>query len=137
MAYWLLKSEPEEYSWERMVADGKTRWEGVRNNQAALHLKAMAAGDRAFFYHSGAERRIVGIVEVSRAHYPDPTDEKGRFVAVDVRAVGPVARPVTLAEIKAAPRLAHLPLLKMSRLSVSSIGPKDWTLLCSMAKTKP
>ena len=137
MAYWLLKSEPGSWSWNDQVRDGRTHWNGVRNHQAANNMKAMKLGDRAFFYHSVDEKRIVGIVEVVKEYYPDPSDSSGRFGMVDVAAVKPVARPVTLAEIKAEPRLADLPLVRQSRLSVVPVSPEQWTLLCAMADTDP
>ena len=110
MAYWLFKSEPGAWSWDEQVAagDGGAEWDGVRNYQAANNMKAMAVGDRGFFYHSVNEKRIVGIVEVTREYYPDPTDASGRFGMVDVRAVKAVTTPVTLADIKAEPALADL-----------------------------
>src|SRR3954462_3900529 len=110
MAYWLVKSEPFKYSWDRMVADGVTHWNGVRNHQASNNLKAMRLGDRAFFYHSNEGLEIVGVVEVAREYYPDPSDEAGRFGMVDVRAVAPVANPVTLKQMKADPELADMAL---------------------------
>ena len=137
MAYWLMKSEPGTWSWDDQVAAGTDHWDGVRNYQASNNLKAMKLGDRAFFYHSVNEKRIVGIVEVAREYYPDPTDASGRFGMVDVKAIKPVARPVTLAEIKAEPRLADLPLLKQSRLSVMPIPNEAWRLICTMAETDP
>ena len=137
MAYWLMKSEPGTWSWDDQVAAGTDHWDGVRNYQASNNLKAMTVGDRAFFYHSVNEKRIVGIVQVAREYYPDPTDASGRFGMVDVTAVKPVERPVTLAEIKAEPKLAELPLLKQSRLSVMPIPDEAWRLICSMAETNP
>ena len=137
MAYWLMKSEPGTWSWDDQVTAGTDHWDGVRNYQASNNLKAMTVGDRAFFYHSVNEKRIVGIVEVAREYYPDPTDASGRFGMVDVTAVKPVERPVTLAEIKAEPKLAELPLLKQSRLSVMPIPDEAWRLICSMAETDP
>lgn len=103
MARWLLKSEPFKYSWERMVADGTTHWDGVRNHQASNNLKAMKVGDRAFFYHSNEGLEVVGVVEIAREYYPDPSDEAGRFGMVDVRALLPVKTPVTLKTMKADP----------------------------------
>ncbi len=137
MAYWLMKSEPGTWSWDDQVAAGTDHWDGVRNYQASNNLKAMKLGDRAFFYHSVNEKRIVGIVEVAREYYPDPTDASGRFGMVDVKAIRAVERPVTLAEIKAEPRLAELPLLKQSRLSVMPIPDDAWRLICTMAETDP
>lgn len=137
MAYWLMKSEPGTWSWDDQVAAGTDHWDGVRNYQASNNLKAMKLGDLAFFYHSVNEKRIVGIVEVAREYYPDPTDASGRFGMVDVKAIRAVERPVTLAEIKAEPRLAELPLLKQSRLSVMPIPDDAWRLICTMAETDP
>jgi predicted RNA-binding protein with PUA-like domain len=132
MAHWLVKSEPAAWSWERQRAQGVEPWTGVRNHQAAGYMKAMRLGDEAFFYHSVEEKRIVGIVRVAREAYPDPTDPSSRFVCVDVEAVRPLPRPVTLAEIKATPELADLPLIRQSRLSVMPIPDSAWDLLCRM-----
>ncbi len=137
MAYWLLKSEPGEWSWDDQVKDGTAEWDGVRNHQAANNLKAMKAGDRGFFYHSGAERRVVGIVEVTREYYPDPTDASGRFGMVDVKAIGPLASPVTLAQIKDDERLGHLALVRQSRLSVVPVDAEAWRLICRMGGISP
>ncbi len=133
MAYWLLKSEPFKYSWDQMVADGRTHWDGVRNHQAAANLKAMQVGDRAFFYHSNEGKEIVGVVEIVRTAYPDPGDEKGKFVMVDVAPIGPVARPVTLAEMKANPCLVDLALIRQSRLSVVPVSDAHWAILSDLA----
>ncbi len=132
MAYWLVKSEPGAWSWEDQVKAGATNWDGVRNPQATSNLKAMRKGDRAFFYHSGEERQIVGIVEVVKEFYPDPKDKSGRFGMVDVKTVGPVPKPVTLAAIKAEPKLAALALVRQSRLSVVPIDAGSWALLARM-----
>lgn len=132
MAYWLMKSEPGSWSWDDQVRAGVEPWNGVRNHQAAASMKAMRLGELAFFYHSVNEKRIVGIVEVAREYYPDPTDETGRFGMVDVKAVRPLPRPVTLAEIKADPRLQHLALIRQSRLSVMPIDDEAWTVLCGL-----
>lgn len=137
MAYWLMKTEPGAYSWDDLARDGKTHWNGVRNHQAANNMKAMKRGDRAFFYHSVDEKRIVGIVEVSKEYYPDHTDESGRFGMVDVKPLRPMAQPVTLAHIKAEPKLAELALIRQSRLSVMPIGAMEWRLICEMGKTVP
>jgi predicted RNA-binding protein with PUA-like domain len=133
MRYWLLKSEPSAYSWEKLVKDGRTNWSGVRNFQAANNLKAMKTGDRAFFYHSNEGLDIVGIVEIVKEAYPDPSDKQGRFVMVDVRPLQPVKYPVTLAAIKAEPKLADLALVKQSRLSVVPVAAEEWRLICKMA----
>ena len=136
MAHWLIKSEPNTWSWEDHVRDGTAEWDGVRNHQAANNLKAMKVGDTAFFYHSVNEKRIVGIVEVVKESYPDPSDETGRFVMVDFKAMKPVKRPVTLAEIKAEPRLEGLALIRHSRLSVMPVEEAHWALLCAMGETE-
>ncbi|MBE0532769.1 MAG: EVE domain-containing protein [Rhodospirillales bacterium] len=137
MAHWLVKSEPGAWSWDDHVKKGVEPWNGVRNHQAANNMKAMTVGDTAFFYHSVDEKRIVGIVEVVKPYYPDPTDPSGRFGMVDFKAVRPLARPVTLAEIKADPRLSHLALIRHSRLSVVPIDDKAWAVLCEMGGIKP
>jgi predicted RNA-binding protein with PUA-like domain len=133
MAYWLVKSEPVKYPWDRFVADRRTHWDGVRNHQAAINLKAMRVGDQAFFYHSNEGKEIVGIAEIVREAYPDPSDPTGRFVMVDLAPVKPVRKPVTLAEIKAEPRLANFGLVRQSRLSVVPVPEPDWRLICEMA----
>lgn len=137
MAYWLVKSEPGAWSWQQQVDAGTTHWDGVRNHQAVNNLKAMRVGDRVLFYHSGEAREIVGIVEVARAYYPDPNDSSGRFGMVDVRTVGPLPRPVTLAAIKADPRLQNLALVRQSRLSVVPIDDEAWALICGMGGVQP
>ena len=133
MAYWLVKSEPSKYSWQQMEADRRTHWDGVRNFQAANNLKAMKTGDRAFFYHSNDGLDVVGIVEIVKEAYPDPSDKQGRFVMVDVRPLQPVKTPVTLAAIKAEPKLADLALVKQSRLSVVPVAAEEWRIICKMA----
>ena len=137
MAYWLVKSEPAAWSWRQQVEAGTTHWDGVRNHQAARNLKAMRVGDRAFFYHSGEAREIVGIVDVVREYCPDPSDPSGRFGMVDVRAVRAFDKPVTLAVIKADPRLWHLALVRQSRLSVMPIDDDAWRMLCRMGGVEP
>ncbi len=134
MAHWLLKSEPFKYSWDMMVNDGRTHWDGVRNHQAALNLKAMQVGDRAFFYHSNEGKEIVGIVEIVKTAYLDPSDPAGRFVMVDVAAIGPVKTPVTLAQMKAIPELAEFGLIRQSRLSVVGVSDDHWDLINTLAK---
>ncbi len=133
MARWLLKSEPFKYSWDRMVADGRTHWDGVRNYQAANNLKAMRVGDRAFFYHSNEGMEVVGVVAVAREYYPDPSDESGRFGMVDVAPVMPVKTPVTLKQIKADPHLADMALVRQSRLSVCPVSDAEWARVCELA----
>jgi len=137
MAYWLMKSEPGAWSWDDQVKDGVAEWDGVRNHQASNNMKAMKKGDKAFFYHSVNEKRIVGIVSIVKEYYPDPTDESGRFGMVDVKAMRPFKEPVTLADIKAEPRLENLALVRQSRLSVLPVEEDEWTLICAMGKTKP
>lgn len=137
MNYWLFKSEPGAWSWDDQVEAGTAEWDGVRNHQANNNMKAMRNGDRGFFYHSVNEKRIVGIVEVVREHYPDHTDESGRFGMVDVKAVMPVATPVTLAEIKAEPALSNLALVRQSRLSVVPVAGDEWAVICRMAGVDP
>ena len=136
MAHWLVKSEPDAFSWDQQVQNGTEPWTGVRNALASNNLKAMKRGDRAFFYHSNIGKEIVGVVEVVREAYPDPTDETGRWVCVDVKAVGPLPQPVTLAAIKADPELADLALVRMSRLSVMPVGDAHWARLCKLGGWK-
>ena len=133
MAYWIIKSEPSAYAWDQFVKDGQTSWTGVRNAQAALNLKAMKVGDRCFFYHSNEGKEIVGVAEVVRTAYPDPTDKVGKAVTVDVKPVEPVKTKVTLAAIKAEPALADLGLVRQSRLSVSPVTAEQWKRLSKMA----
>ncbi len=137
MAFWLFKSEPNTWSWDDQVAKGDVGegWDGVRNYQASNNMKAMEIGDIGLFYHSVNEKQIVGIVEVIETYHPDPTDESGRFGMVTVKAVKPLSRPVTLAEIKAEPRLAELALVRQSRLSVVPITNDQWDVLMEMAET--
>lgn len=137
MRHWLLKSEPSTYSWAMLVKDGRTEWSGVRNHQAANNLKAMKRGDRGFFYHSGDDKAIVGTLEIVKEAYPDPSDEEGRFVMVDVAALAPAKAPVTLAAIKQEKALAGFALVKQSRLSVVPVTDEEWRLLCKMAGLKP
>jgi predicted RNA-binding protein with PUA-like domain len=132
-----MKSEPDAFSWEMLVKKGRTQWDGVRNHQAAANLKAMKVGDRAFFYHSSEGLEIVGVMEVTREAYPDPSDEAGRFVMVDVKPIQPVKTPVTLKEIKADKRFADFLLVKNSRLSVMPVSKEHWKLLSEMAGIKP
>lgn len=132
MAHWLMKSEPETYSWDQLVKDKRTHWNGVRNHLAASNMKAMKKGDRVFFYHSGEGKEIVGIAEVVKEYYPDPTDETGKFGMVDIKPVAPVKAPVTLAAIKAEPKLGELQLVRQGRLSVSAVDDASWKLICKM-----
>lgn len=131
MAYWLMKSEPSSYSWDDLMRDGGTDWNGVRNNAARLHLRAMKAGDQAFFYHSMSERAVVGIMRVTGPGKPDGDD--GSWVKVPVEPVRAL-KPVTLAEIKAEPRLAKMELIRQSRLSVAPVRDEEWELVLEMAK---
>jgi predicted RNA-binding protein with PUA-like domain len=135
MAYWLLKSEPDAFSWDDLVAAGAggEPWTGVRNHTAKLNLMAMKAGDGCFFYHSQQGKEIVGIARVVREHYPDPTDEKGVFVCVDVAAETPLPRPFTLADAKAAPALAAMSLVTSFRLSVQPVTDAEWAYVCGAA----
>ena len=133
MAYWLVKSEPGAWSWDDHVKAGVAEWDGVRNHQANNNMKEMKTGDRAFFYHSVDEKRIVGILEVVKEHYPDHTDASGRFGMVDFKALFPVETPVTLAEIKADERLRDLLLVRQSRLSVVPVSKEHWKIICGMA----
>ena len=133
MSRWLLKSEPDVYSWDQLVADGETVWNGVRNNAARLNLRAMKAGDEAFFYHSNIGKEIVGIARISREAYPDPTDESGQWVAVSVQPVQKLAKPVTLATMKADPALAEFQLIRQSRLSVVPVRDDEWVRVLQLA----
>jgi predicted RNA-binding protein with PUA-like domain len=133
MAYWLLKSEPSKYSWDQLVKDGRTNWDGVHNPQALQNLRAMKIGDRAFFYHSNEGKEIVGVVEIAKPFYPDPSDPKGKSGMVDVKPLQAAAKPVGLAEMRANPALAQLSLLRQSRLSVCPIGDREWGVLCGLA----
>jgi len=132
MAKWLMKSEPSSYSWDDLVRDGGTMWDGVRNNAARLHLRAMKPGDEAFFYHSMDERAVVGIMRITGAGQADGED--GSWVKVPVEPVRPLNRPVTLAQIKAEPRLAKMELIRQSRLSVAPVREEEWKLVLEMAK---
>jgi predicted RNA-binding protein with PUA-like domain len=132
MAYFLIKSEPSVFSWDQQVKKGTSAWDGVRNHAAAGHLRAMKKGDKAFFYHSNEGKEIVGIVDVVKTAYPDPTDETGKFVAVDVKAVKPLKKSVTLAQIKAEPTLKTMALVRLSRLSVSPVTDAEWTKICAL-----
>ncbi len=136
MNYWLVKSEPNTWSWDdQLEAKGKrTHWDGVRNHQASNNMKAMKKGDRALFYHSGKDRQIVGIVEIVKEYYPDPTDEKGKFGMVDVKAVETLPEPVSLKDVKADERLKDIALVRQSRLSVMPIDKDSWKILCKMGK---
>ena len=131
MAHWLMKSEPESYGWQDLVCDGGTEWDGVRNNAARLHLKTMKAGDEAFFYHSMSDKAVVGVMRVTREARPDPKDKE--WVSVRVEPVRELTRPVTLAEIKAEPKLAKMELIRQSRLSVAPVRDEEWAKILEMA----
>jgi predicted RNA-binding protein with PUA-like domain len=132
MAFWLVKTEPEAFSWEQQVERGVEPWTGVRNHAAANHLRAMRMGERAFFYHSNVGKEIVGVVEVVREAYPDPTAETGNWVCVDMRAVAPMPRPVTLAEMKTDPKLEGFLLIRQGRLSVVPVSDAHWRHICRL-----
>jgi predicted RNA-binding protein with PUA-like domain len=132
MGYWVLRSEPDAYSWDDLVRDGATEWNGVRNYTARNFLKEMAVGDEALFYHSNTEKAAVGIMTVTRTWQPDGDD--GKWASVAVKPVRPLAHPVTLVAIKAEPKLSELMMLKQSRLSVSKVEPDEWALLLKMAE---
>ncbi len=132
MAYWVMKSEPSSYGWNDLVRDGATEWDGVRNNAARLHLKAMKAGDEAFLYHSMTDKAVIGIIRVVREAQPDPKDAD--WVTVRVEPVRPLEQPVTLAAIKAAPTLAKMELIRQSRLSVAPVKPEEWRAVLAMSR---
>lgn len=131
--YWLMKSEPDVYSYDDLVAEGEGTWDGVRNHTAAINLKSMKVGDEAFFYHSNIGLEVVGIMTISKEHFIDPSDEKRRFVAVKVKAARKVANPVTLKAIKANPKLADMQLVRQSRLSVAPVSAAEWKEILKMA----
>ena len=131
MAFWLMKSEPESYGWDDLVRDGGTEWDGVRNNAARLHLRAMKPGDEAFLYHSMSDKAVVGVMRIASEPHPDAKDEN--WVAVRVEPVRALSRPVTLVEIKAEPRLAKMELIRQSRLSVAPVRAEEWALILRMA----
>jgi predicted RNA-binding protein with PUA-like domain len=131
MAYWLMKSEPESYSWSDLNRDGATEWDGVRNNAARLHLKAMKSGDEALFYHSMSDKAVVGIMRITRGAEPDP--KAPDWVRVRVEPLCALQRPVTLAEIKAEPALAKMELIRQSRLSVAPVRDEEWAKILAMA----
>ena len=135
-AYWLVKSDPDAYSWDDLVRDGSTYWDGVRNYQARNHLAAMRKGDFVLYYHSGADKQVVGVTRVTAEAYPDPTTKDERWVVVDLELVRPFAHPLTLAEIKAEPSLCKLALLRQSRLSVMPIERKEFDRILRLGKTR-
>ncbi len=139
MAYWLMKSEPDAWSWDSQVKSGGKgeAWSGVRNHQAKLNLMKMKKGDRGFFYHSGGDKQVVGIVEVIREHYPDPTAKPGEpWVVVDVKAIQPMRQPVTLADCRTQPGLNNMVLVNNTRLSVQPVTADEWKLICKMGGVK-
>lgn len=135
MNYWLIKSEPHKYPWEQLEKDKQTFWDGVRNYAARLNLRAMEKGDLCLFYHSNEGKEIVGIAEVIKEHYPDPTSDEQDWVAVDVKPVQKLKRPVTLSEMKADPRLAQMELIKISRLSVCKIKKDEFDIILSLSES--
>ena len=132
--YWLMKSEPEAYGWDDLVAEGEGTWDGVRNHRAANNLRAMKPGDQAFFYHSVTGKEIVGIAQITASGLADPSDPEGKWAAVKLKPVQKLARPVTLAEIKGDPELAEMELVKLSRLSVAEVRPDEWKRIISRSK---
>ena len=132
--YWLMKSEPDAYSWDDLVAEGEGTWDGVRNHRAANNLRAMRVGDEAFFYHSNVGLEIVGIVRISQAGLSDPSDPEGKWAAVRVQPVKKLKRAISLMEIKADPKLAEIELIKLSRLSVAVITPEEWDYIIALSK---
>lgn len=132
-SYWLMKSEPDAYSWDDLVTEGEGTWDGVRNHRAANNLRAMKVGDQAFFYHSNIGKEIVGIVEISVSGIPDPSDPEGKWAAVKVKPVRKLAHPVTLKAIKENPALVEMELVRLSRLSVAEIQPTEWREVLDMA----
>ncbi|HXT06260.1 MAG TPA: EVE domain-containing protein [Roseiarcus sp.] len=132
MAHWLFKSEPDVFSFEKLVAEKSTDWSGVRNHSAKLNMMAMKLGDNCFFYHSNAGKAVVGIVEVSALYRPDPSDATGKFGMVDIKPIAALPKPVTLEAVKAEPRLAKMALVANSRLSVQPVTDEEWAIVCEM-----
>ena len=135
-SYWLMKSEPDAYSWDDLVAEGEGTWDGVRNHAAKLHLQAMQRGDEAFFYHSNIGLEIVGVMKISQPGLSDPGDPTGKWAAVKVKPVKKLKRAVSLKEIKATPALAAMEMLRQSRLSVAPVRPDEWERILAMSRTK-
>jgi predicted RNA-binding protein with PUA-like domain len=133
MAYWLVKSEPNKYAFADLQRDGRTVWDGVRNNAAALHVKAMKLGDEVLYYHSQEGLEVVGVAKVVKEHFLDPSDPAGRFVAVELAPVRALRNPVSLQAMKAEPALAGLEMIRQSRLSVSPVRPEEWAAITRMA----
>ncbi|MBF5089549.1 EVE domain-containing protein [Novosphingobium sp. NBM11] len=134
MALWLMKSEPDAYSWDDLVAEGEGTWDGVRNHLAARNLRTMKEGDLAFFYHSNIGLEIVGVITISKGGITDPTDPDGKWAAVKVKPVEKLKHPVTLKQIKATPELADMDLIRQSRLSVSAVKPDEWARIIAMSE---
>lgn len=134
--YWLMKSEPDAYSWDDLLAEGEGTWDGVRNHRAANNLRAMKVGDQAFFYHSNEGLEIVGIAKISKAGLKDPSDPEGKWAAVKVKPVRKLKRAVTLKEIKADPALADMELVRQSRLSVAEVRPEEWDYILALSQRK-
>ena len=130
---WLMKSEPDAYSWDDLVAEGEGTWDGVRNHRAANNMRAMQVGDQAFFYHSNIGKEIVGIIAISQSGLTDPTDPEGKWACVKVKPVRKLAQPVTLAQIKARPDLQDMELIRLGRLSVAELQPEEWAKVLQMA----
>ena len=137
MKHWLMKSEPDAFSWDDLVKKGRSMWDGVRNHQAAANMKAMKKGDLVFFYHSNEGLEVVGIMKVDKEHYPDPTDPTGKFVVVELVPVKPLKTPVTLKAIKIDPKFADMFLVTHSRLSVSPVSDAHWAAICKMGGVTP
>ncbi|WP_193139254.1 MULTISPECIES: EVE domain-containing protein [unclassified Meridianimarinicoccus] len=139
MAYWLFKSEPSTWSWDNQVAKGAAgeEWDGVRNYQARNHMRQMKIGDRGFFYHSQKEKAVVGIVEVCAEAHPDSTTDDDRWECVDIKAIRPIAKPVTLADCKTNPALENMVLVNNTRLSVQPVTDAEWRAVCKMGETDP
>lgn len=136
MNYWLIKSEPTSFSWQEQLQNNIEPWTGVRNHQAKKNLQSMKKGDLAFFYHSNIGKEIVGIVEIHKEAYPDPTSTENKWICVDVKTVNSLPTPVTLQQIKSNPELQEISLIKQSRLSVMPITPKHWQIICQMGNVK-
>jgi predicted RNA-binding protein with PUA-like domain len=136
MAYWLVKSEPDTWSWDQHVKKGNDAWTGVRNFQARTHLNAMKKGDKVFYYHTGDEKAVVGVSEVAKEAYPDPTDKEGKFVSVDLKAVEPFKTPVTLAAIKTDKSFKDMVLVKAARLSVQPVTADEWKAIRKLGGLK-
>jgi predicted RNA-binding protein with PUA-like domain len=133
-SYWLMKTEPDAYGWDHLIAEGEGTWDGVRNHRAASNLRAMKVGDEAFFYHSNIGKEIVGVVRISQAGLTDPSDPEGKWASVKVTPVKKLPRAVTLKEMKADPKLADMEVVKLSRLSVAAVTPEEWVYVLNLAK---